>query len=221
MEVIPAILTSDPQELKELINQLEEKVEKVQIDILDGVFAKNKTIDPSVLDYLETNLDIDFHLMVKEPISWVEKCVRAQGQRIIGQIEMMQDQIAFVGKVQEAGVKVGLALNLETEIEELDKTVVNNLDVVLVMAVPAGFGGQEFQETVIKKIQKLDKIRKEDQSPFLICVDGGVNEDNIQKIVQAGADEVAIGRRLLKGEIETNIKKIKSQAAQTTKDLAR
>ena len=93
IEIIPAILTSDPQELKDLLIRCEDaSVGRVQIDIVDGVFAKNKTIDPSVILNLnlDLNLSLDFHLMVKEPINWIERCVSVGADRIIGQVELME-----------------------------------------------------------------------------------------------------------------------------------
>jgi len=107
VEIIPAILTSDPQELKQLINEAEGVVEGVQIDILDGQFAKNKTIDPSIFQTIETNLYLDFHLMTKEPVDWIEKSTRVSAKRIIGQVEMMENQMEFIEKVIETGTLVG------------------------------------------------------------------------------------------------------------------
>src|SRR3989304_6370901 len=103
IEIIPSILTNDSKELVDKLGICEGIVERVQIDIIDGVFASNKTIDPSALFSLETELKLDFHLMVKEPINWVEKCVSAGADRIIAQVEMMENQVDYVGKVQEVG----------------------------------------------------------------------------------------------------------------------
>ena len=100
VEVIPTILTSDAREAEEKIRRLEGLVKKVQIDIIDGVFAGNRTIEPAAVEEIDSSLALDFHLMTKEPREWVEKAVRAGADRIIGQIEMMADQVAFLGKVQ-------------------------------------------------------------------------------------------------------------------------
>jgi ribulose-phosphate 3-epimerase len=207
VEVIPSILTSDAREAEDKIKRLEGLVKKVQIDVIDGVFAQNRTIEPFAVEGVETNLGLDFHLMTKEPVDWVEKAVRAGGDRIIGQIEMMADQVAFLGKVQEAGVSVGLAIDISTPVSSLDATILDNLDVVLVMSVAAGFGGQDFDETVLDKIKELNVLRQKDTTPFKICVDGGVIPELIEKLAKAGADEVAIGRRLFAGELEENLKK--------------
>src|SRR3972149_3713432 len=99
--VVPAILTSDPGELTKFLALVEGVVKRVQVDIIDGDFVENKTIDPEVFEHVDTELLVDFHLMVKEPKNWVERCARAGADRIIGQIEMMSSQEEFVGKVQE------------------------------------------------------------------------------------------------------------------------
>ena len=206
VEVVPTILTSDAREAEEKIRRLEGLVKKVQIDIIDGVFAQNRTIEPSAVEGIETSLGLDFHLMTKEPALWVERAVRAGADRIIGQIEMMADQVTFLGKVQEKGISVGLAIDLPTPVSSLDATILNNLDVVLVMSVKAGFGGQDFNEAALAKIKELDGLRQKDITPFKICVDGGVTPELMEKLAKAGADEVAVGR-LFAGEPEENLKK--------------
>ena len=206
LEIIPSILTNDPTELKEKLERCEGLVDRVHIDIIDGIFAKNKTIDPSALSDLETELKLDFHLMVKEPVNWVEKCVRGGADRIIGQIEYMRDQVEFVGKVQEVGALIGLAVDLETDIGKLDPVILTNLDVVLVMSVAAGFGGQKFDDRALNKIKRLDEIRARDATPFRICDDGGITLDKVDDARRAGVDEVAIGRRIFKGNLKENIK---------------
>jgi len=212
LKIIPAILTSDIREVEEKLRRLEGQVDRVQIDIIDGVFVDNKTIDPSALENIETDLNLDFHLMTKEPIDWIERAARAGADRIIGHIEMMQSQIDFVGKVQQVGAYVGLALDLATPIEELDRVILTNLDVVLVMAVSAGFGGQKFERSVLDKIRKLDEIRVRDDTPFKICVDGGETESTIGDTYFEGADEIAIGRRIFEGDLAKNIGRFQKAA---------
>lgn len=215
IQIIPSILTNDPKELVDKLGICEGVVSRVQIDIIDGVFVSNKTIDPSALFNLETELKLDFHLMVKEPINWVEKCVRAGADRIISQVEMMENQVDYVGKVQEVGAGVGLAVDLKTEIDNLDPVILTNLDVVLVMSVAAGFGGQEFDERALDKIERLDEIRIRDATPFRICDDGGVVFEWVDDIRREGVDEVVIGKSLFEGRLEDNIKKYRNAAYKT------
>jgi len=208
IKIFPSILTKDPDELKELILRVEGIVDFASIDIIDGKFAGNKTIDPQALVDLDTTLKFDFQLMVNEPINWVEKCASAGAERIVGHIEEMSDQVAFVGKVQEVGISIGLGIDLDTPVSKIDPTILTNLDTVLVMSVPAGFGGQKFDEKALKKVIELNIIRKKDDTPFKIHVDGGVTSANISEIVKAGADEVSVGRSLFEGNIKDNIDKL-------------
>ena len=212
IDIIPAILTADSKELEEKLKQIEGRVQSVQIDIVDGMFVQNRTIFPDLLEKVDTNLLIDFHLMTKEPIDWVEHCIRGMADRIFGHIEQMTSQPDFVGKVQEVGAKVGLALDLGTPISAIDAVLFQNLDAILVMSTKAGFGGGEFDGGVFEKIRKLDQIRIRDDTPFRICVDGGINEDNIKEVVAAGADEVAVGRMLFEGDLVANIKRLQGVA---------
>lgn len=212
IEIIPSILTNDPKELEEKLNQLEGVARRVQVDIIDGVFAKNRTILPDVLAGIETTILFDFHLMTKEPIDWLERCVTGGADRVFGQIEEMSDQMEFVGKAQEVGLKVGFALELKTGVEKLDSVLLMNLDAILLMSVPAGFGGQEFDSRVLARIEKLNSVRSLYNTPFVICVDGGINEVNIKEVVKAGAHEVVVGERLWEGNMVENIKRLQEAA---------
>lgn len=208
VDVIPAILTNNAQEVRDKVALCDGVVSRVQIDIIDGVFADNKTIDPSLITNLDAFIGLDFHLMVKEPINWVEKSANAGADRIIGEIEMMESQKEFVEKVQLTNLRVGLAIDLDTPVSALDALILNNLDVVLVMAVKAGWGGQEFNPKVLEKIKELDEIRIRDKTPFKICVDGGETESTISKTHFAGADEVVIGARIFSGNLKENVEKM-------------
>lgn len=213
LEIIPAILTNDPKELEEKIRQVEELVNRVQIDIVDGVFADNKTISLEAVANIDTNLLLDIQLMTKEPVDWVERAVHAMADRVVGHIEMMSDQMAFVAKVQETGEKAGLAIDLPTPVSALDPAILNNLDVVLVMSVKAGFGKQDFQESALEKVTKLLSYRANNNCKYRICVDGGINEENIAKVQQAGADEVVIGHSLFaSGDVAQRVEELKKAA---------
>ena len=205
LSIIPAILTSDESELKDLLSKCEGVAESVQIDIIDGIFADNKTIDPSALEKIQTNLEIDYQLMVKEPIEWIDKCIRGQARAVIGHVEMMKSQEEFVDRGLEAGLEVGLGLDLKTPVNAIDEEILMKLDVILVMSVKAGFGGQEFKEEAIEKIKRLSELREKESFKYRICVDGGITLENIKSVAEAGADEVCVGRRLFKGDLADNI----------------
>ena len=134
--------------------------------------------------------------------------------RIIGQIELMSNQREFVDEVYQAGAKVGLAIDFETPVSRLERDVLIDVDVVLVMSVPAGFGGQKFKEETLQKIKQLKHLREEIGARYRLCVDGGVDEANIGRVVASGADEVAIGRRLFANDLAANIEKFKASLAE-------
>lgn len=206
IKIIPAILTSSPQELKDMIMVCEEVVDRVQIDIIDGIFANNKTIDPQAVSYIETNLMLDMHLMVKEPVNWLERCVRAHADRVIGHIEMMTSQKDFILKSQELGMKAGFAININTPVSSLDASLLSDVDVILVMSVPAGHGGQSFQVGALDKIKELAELRQDAHLSFLICDDGGITLEWVDDVRREGADEVAVGRKLFDGDVSENIR---------------
>lgn len=212
LEIIPAILTNNINEAEDEIQKCTGIVKRVQLDIIDGIFADNKTIDPSNLGEVESSLALDFHLMVKSPIKWVEKSINAGADRIIGQVEMMESQIEFIQKIQFSNLRVGLALDLATPVSVLDPAIFPLADVILLMSVKAGFGGQKFDKSVLTKIKELNEIRVNGKSPFKICVDGGETDEVIDDTYLAGADEVVIGNRLFVGDLEVNIKKLLNAA---------
>lgn len=212
IKIIPAILVDNPADLKDRIQRIEELVERVQIDIIDGEFADNKTILPESVGDIDTDLLFDYHLMVKEPINWIEKSIRGYADRIIGQIEMMNSQNEFVSEIVTKGYKAGLALDLKTGLDKLDIHVLEEVDVVLLMSVPAGFGGQDFQPMVLEKIAQLSQLRSEQDLDFNICDDGGISLENIDDIHYLGVDEVSIGSALYSGDIATNLEKFQKAA---------
>lgn len=213
VEIIPSILTGDAKIAYEYLKQAEGVSSRVQIDIVDGVFADNKTIDPIVIGEVETSVNLDFHLMVKEPINWVEKSIQAGGERIIGHVEMMSDPEAFIFKVQSAGRTPGLGVDLDTPLVELEESLLASVGVVLLMSSKAGFGGQEFQQSVLDKIAYLHALRKEKGYQFRICDDGGVTLNWADDIRQKGTDEIAIGNRIFNGDLKENIKQFQDAAS--------
>ncbi len=211
MLIIPAILTNNPKDFERLLSVCDGVVDRVQIDVNDGSFLGEKSFLPEEMPYLDNNIYFDFHLMVKEPIHWLERCAHLGGDRVLAHIEVMSSQTSFVKECQLRGLKIGLALDVDTPVGLLDPLVLGDLDAVLLMGYPAGKGGQQFNESVFVKVQELIQMRKNDVSPFKICVDGGVWEDNIFKLYSLGVDEVAVGRRLFDGDLSVNIKRLEDR----------
>jgi len=192
VQIIPTILVKTSAAWQQRVNQLADISQRLQVDILDGRFANNTTIS---IDQIKNDrgLILDIHLMVEEPINWVEPCRSKGASLVIGQIEKMSGQRRFVEIVKWANMKAGLALDLETDVNRLDANVINLVDHILIMSVKAGFSGQLFDERVLAKIKAVRSMVGE---KIEIGVDGGINETNIRQVVETGADVVYVGKAL-------------------------
>ncbi|MBI4035161.1 MAG: hypothetical protein HY381_02080 [Candidatus Chisholmbacteria bacterium] len=188
IEVIPAILTDDMGVLKKRLAQVEDLVERVQIDVVDKTFADNSTLGVESLTEVETALLLDAQLMVQEPVRYVNRCDWVGVERVFGQVEQMSDQDEFVEQVLALGLQVGLALDVHTPVEAVEEHL-GRVDAILLMAVEVGFAKQEFDEGVLKKI---DQVRR--GYPVIdICVDGGVNPETARWCIDRGANQLAVG----------------------------
>lgn len=195
MQIIPTILTADKKAAQEKLKKYKGIFEWIQLDIVDNVFANNKTLLP--IDFASIKelsfFRPDVHLMTKHPIKFLTDCKKIKAKRIIGHIELMADQKSFVQGIIKKGVEVGLAVDLPTPIEKLDKNILNKLDVVLLMSVKAGNCGQPLSSLVLPKIKKLVKIKKEEKLIFKIALDGGIKPETIKAPFDAGAEIFYVG----------------------------
>lgn len=196
-EIVPTILTADFSDYSKKLGLLEGVVDRVQVDVIDGKFVNNKTIPLESLRGLETNLKIDLHLMVKNPEEWVNRALEILPDRIISQVEMMKDPKNFISQVVEGKVAVGVALDLETAVEGIDEEIYRMSDLVLIMSVKAGEGGQSFDPRTIGKIEKVKKILGDLGK---IGVDGGLDEVSIKLCKQAGANIFYVGKTFWEAE---------------------
>jgi len=189
-EIIPTILTKDLLDLQKKIQAIGNLVPRVQIDVVDGIFAHNKTFSLEALKDFEHSLKMELHLMVKEPIDWINRSRDVVADRIVAQVEMMSDIGRFLEEVASSGLEVGLALDLKTEVEKVPAEIYPRVDSVLLMAVSAGLGGQEFDSKVLEKIKKIKEIVGD---LVEVGVDGGLDEENILKCKKAGANIFYVG----------------------------
>lgn len=191
-EIVPTILTSDFNDFTEKIALVREVVPRVQIDVVDGKFAPRKTVPLEGMRDLADmkDLRLDLHLMVEKPEDWVSRSLELLPDRIIGHIEMMSNPRDFIDRTIEGGVEAGLALDLETPVEEISDEIYHLADLILVLGVKAGTGSQEFDEKTLKKIERIREIVGD---LVKIGVDGGLNEENIHLCKSAGAGIFYIG----------------------------
>ncbi|MCH7759440.1 ribulose-phosphate 3-epimerase [Patescibacteria group bacterium] len=208
-QVIPAILTDDFEDLKNKLKKIKNLADWVQIDIMDGRFVNNHSISLEDLKQAQTKSNLEAHLMVLSPEKYLSQAKMAKVKRVIFHFEATKNILAILKKIAELGLKKGLALNPETEIKEI-KPYLDTIDLVLLLAVQPGFGGQKFNVSVISKI----KILKELAPEIKIEVDGGINLANIEEVAQAGADYLVVGTGLFKA---TDIKKRFKQLEQEIK----
>jgi ribulose-phosphate 3-epimerase len=181
-KVIPGILEKNWSEIEEKINIAKAFSDTLHIDFIDGKFAPNTTfLDPTPFKKYASDLFLEAHLMVEEPINYLTDLSRAGFKRVIGQIEKMSDQKEFVGRA-ESLFEVGLAADAQTQVSDLNVPLYD-LDCILIMTVSAGFSGQEFDPKLVEKIREISV--REIHLP--IEVDGGINDQTIILAQEAGA----------------------------------
>lgn len=185
MQIIPTILEKEWDKAEARLDKIKTSTTWVQIDVADNEFTNGKSFDLEVLSkyVLGENLLWEIHLMVKEPINWMEKCIFAGASRVTGQVEMMGSREDFVKEAKDNGLEAGLAFDIETKIDNIpDET-----DLILLMGRKAGFGYLEMDERIWERIEAVKKYEKK------IGVDGGVNLENLEKLEKAGVDVVYSG----------------------------
>ncbi len=213
--ISPSILSADFSNLGSEIKKLEEGgADLIHVDVMDGHFVPNLTIGPPVIKNLRkyTKLPFDVHLMISPVHKYIENYADAGADIITIHPEATENLKDSINLIKKFGKKVGVSLNPKTEIKTLIDEI-ENIDLILVMSVNPGFGGQKFMPEVIDKIIKLKKIKDREQYQFDIEVDGGINFSNSKKVLEAGADILVSGTTIFKennGNIKTNIEKLKS-----------
>jgi len=182
-EIIPTILVKTFKEVKEGIKAVEKYVNWVQLDIMDGIFVNNKTWhNPKDLKGFKTKVKLEAHLMIEKPEEVIDDWLKVV-DRIIIHYETSKNIKEIIEKVHNKKKGIGVALNPETHPTAIEPFL-KDLDLVLIMSIQPGWGGQEFKERVLEKIKALRKIWPKGN----IEVDGGVNDENIKKISDAGAN---------------------------------
>ena len=215
IQISPSILSADFSQLGIEIKRLEQGgADLIHVDVMDGHFVPNLTIGPPVIKNLRkyTKLPFDVHLMISPVHEYIENYANAGADIITIHPEATESLKETISLIKKFGKKVGVSLNPKTEIKTLIDEI-DNIDLVLVMSVNPGFGGQKFMPEVLDKIKELKKIKDKNEYQFDIEVDGGINFSNSKKVLEAGADILVSGTTVFKendGDIRTNIEKLKS-----------
>lgn len=204
-KIIPTVFVHDLAALEERLELYEAITDKVQLDAVDSEFTIQPTLDIERLLEQPTTLDRELHLMVNEPAEWLELAAENAIEIVIGQIEMMSNQGEFIETAKSLGLKAGLAVDLETDLNDLDWEVAKTADQILVMTIRAGKEGQKLDKRGLEKVKSL----KQKGYQGIIGVDGGVNEATVKACVAAGAENLAVGSALWKAEdVELEFKKL-------------
>ncbi|MFC1690551.1 ribulose-phosphate 3-epimerase [Nanoarchaeota archaeon] len=198
IKIAPSILSADFGKLNEEIKEVEDSSDLIHIDVMDGHFVDNLTIGPCVVKGMKSKLPLDVHLMIEEPLKYAKAFAEAGANIISFHGELFdgkpEELAKAIEEVRSLGVKVGIVLNPDKAISIIEP-ILDKVDMVLLMTVYAGFGGQKFIEEVLPKIKELRSKFDGD-----IEIDGGINKETIKLAVEAGANVIVAGNSIFNTE---------------------
>ncbi len=207
----PSVLSADLWRLEDDIRSIERGgAHLIHLDVMDGVFVPNISMGFPLLDALRerTSLPLDVHLMIVEPERYVERFVKAGAEIVSFQVEATYHPHRVLGMIKEAGAKAGMVLNPGTPLSAIEH-LLEEADMVLVMSVNPGFGGQRFISSVLNKIEALVSLVKQKGLSTVIEVDGGLGESTIPSVVKAGAQVLVAGSAVFGAEdVESETRKL-------------
>jgi len=215
IQISPSILSADFSQLGNEIKKLSEAgADMIHVDVMDGHFVPNLTIGPPVIKDLKkySSIPFDVHLMISPVHQYIEAYAEAGADIITIHPEATNDLQSSIDKINKLNKKVGVSLNPDSKINLIEKNL-DQIDLVLIMSVNPGFGGQKFMPEVLDKIKNLVRIRKERNLNFDIEIDGGINFNNCKLAIEAGANIIVSGTTIFKsnnGNIKKNIDLLRS-----------
>jgi len=201
-KIAPSILSADFSRLGEEVRAVERAgADLIHIDVMDGHFVPNITIGPIVVTGLKklTSLPLDVHLMIEKPERYIEAFAQAGSSWITIHAEVCPHLKRMIKKIRQLNVRPGIVLKPATPLKTL-YPVLDDIDLVLIMSVNPGFGGQSFIPSTLKKIERLREIIDQNHYPLEIEVDGGIKVENIREVSRAGGDIFVVGTGIFKTE---------------------
>ncbi len=210
MILAPSILAADFKQLGKEIQIIEENgAQYLHFDVMDGMFVPSISFGVPVLESIRpaTKLVCDAHLMVTEPIRYAEAFAKAGADMITVHLEACEDIHATIKKIRACGCKVGVSICPNTPVISV-KNLLDKVDMVLIMSVHPGFGGQAFIPESLDKIRELKAILDAEKLHVDIQVDGGIYTHNVEKVIEAGANVIVAGSAVFKGDVAKNTKEM-------------
>lgn len=216
VEIVPSILSADFAHLADEIARVERGgAHMLHLDVMDGHFVENLTIGPPVVESIRkaTKSHLDVHLMIENPERYVTDFVHAGANSVLVHYEAARHLDGTLERIKKAGAMAGVVLNPATPVSLLED-ILEVADYVLLMSVNPGFGGQQLIPYVLKKVRKLDQMRRERRLQLPIEIDGGVHLDNLAEVVRAGCDWAVTGSAIFhSGDPEATVREMQKIAA--------
>lgn len=195
IKIAPSILSSDFGKLNEEVASIEEHADMLHVDVMDGHFVPNLTFGAPVVKWIKTDLPMECHLMIENPEKYIEDFVKAGADIITVHQEACDDLGAVIDQIKSHNIKAGVSIKPGTDIKVL-QDYLDDIDMILVMSVEPGFGGQKFMPNALEKIKWI-----REKSPEMdIAVDGGINDETAKLCIEAGANILVAGSYIFKAE---------------------
>src|SRR6056297_2484693 len=207
----PSILSSDFSQLKNEVESVK-SAKYLHLDIMDGRFVPNITYGPLVIEAIRpySKQIFDTHLMIVEPEKYIEDFAEAGSDIITVHVEATDHIHRAIQMIKSTGCKAGVSLNPATSLSTIEN-IIDDLDLILIMSVNPGFGGQKFIPQILDKVKRLTKMIQKSNTETLIEIDGGINFDNVKEIADAGVDIIVSGSAIFKGNPEENLNKFRKK----------